>query len=165
MKKPDMRALGAKGGKVRSTAKIAACKANIRKAREAAALKRANRLPNFDDGVPASSAFPPAAEAERAGARDKGLTDGRGSRPSLDKPTLEDLGITKSQSSDWQRLADIPEEKSEEAKPMPVLNSQPTNGKRWPPWPDPVLRTPYQIAVRMSHKTFNPHCVCGFCVP
>jgi hypothetical protein len=41
-----------------------------------------------------------------------GGTDGRGVRPSV-KPKLSDLGVTKEQSSQWQRLADVPETERE----------------------------------------------------
>jgi hypothetical protein len=38
-----------------------------------------------------------------------GGTDGRGVRPSV-APTLDDLGVSKTQSSRWQGLADIPDD-------------------------------------------------------
>lgn len=39
--------------------------------------------------------------------------------PENDIPTLSDMGITKDQSSNWQKLADVPEDKFEEALAAP----------------------------------------------
>jgi hypothetical protein len=51
-------------------------------------------------------------EMEEKGQR-AAVSDGASSRVGrLDKPTLEDIGITKDQSSTFQKLADIPKEKS-----------------------------------------------------
>lgn len=54
-------------------------------------------------------------ESKDAGTRAKVGDNQRGSRtPGLPpQPTLADLGISKQQSSDWQKLAEVPEEKFE----------------------------------------------------
>jgi hypothetical protein len=133
MKKPDMRALGALGGKVRSAAKIAACKANAAKAREAAALKRANRLPDFDDGVRVSDL------------------------PQPPEPTPPPQPAVITEPAESRKLRDL--------NPAPK-HAPAVDRPKWPPWPNPpVLRTPFEHAVRMAHKAYNPHCVCSFCVP
>jgi N6-adenosine-specific RNA methylase IME4 len=49
-------------------------------------------------------------EGQRAKAGDR--ESGRGKKP-LSRPTLADLGINKTQSSRWQKLADLPEEQFE----------------------------------------------------
>jgi hypothetical protein len=137
--------LGRKGGQKTSPAKRAACRLNAAKARAAAAAKRANGLPDFDEGVRASDLPQPAAKC-------KSLSD-LGTLPpeSTPQPTV----ITKpAESRNLRDLKPAP-------KPAPAAVKP-----KWPPWPTPpVLRTPLDHAVRMAHKAYNPHCVCSFCVP
>ena len=52
---------------------------------------------------------------ERAKAGDRGPSEGRGARPSVETQTLSDLNITKDESSKFQQLAAIPQEKFERA--------------------------------------------------
>ena len=54
------------------------------------------------------------AESEKARPPGSNQHQLRSSRPT-DPPTLRDLGVSKQQSSDWQRLADIPKDEFEEA--------------------------------------------------
>jgi len=52
--------------------------------------------------------------------------------PQSPAPTVkpEDFGISKSQSSDWQKLADVPEEEFEEVLAKPGVPSTPPRPKR-----------------------------------
>jgi hypothetical protein len=52
---------------------------------------------------------------ERAKAGDRGPSEGRGARPSVETQTLSDLNISKDESSKFQQLAAIPREKFERA--------------------------------------------------
>jgi hypothetical protein len=158
-KPPDMRELGRRGGRKRSAAKTAAARLNAARAREAAAAKRGTGLPPFDEGEPfPAEAEPsghqpdnlPSLESKAATLKEIGITGDRRSNLQPVSLKLEELGISKPQSSD------IPN-KLEDAQPKP-------NGNRWPPWPDPPrVRTEFELRVRATHQFFNPGCSCSFC--
>jgi hypothetical protein len=140
-----MRELGRKGGRKTSPAKQAACRLNAAKARAVAAAKRANGLPDFDEGEPRPAACDPPSF--------KPVADSPAPEPELTPP--QPAVITEPAES--RKLRDL--------NPAPK-HAPAVDRPKWPPWPaSPVLRTPFDHAVRMAHKTYNPHCVCSFCVP
>jgi hypothetical protein len=150
--------LGRKGGQKTSPAKQPACRLNAAKARAAAAAKRANGLPNFNEGAPRPAAYDlPPFKSETVSDLSAPPPEPTPppSQPDLSNPkNLRTAVITKPAESG--KLLDL--------KPAP--KHAPAVERPRPPRPNPpVLRTPFDHAVRMAHKTFNPRCVCSFCVP
>jgi hypothetical protein len=89
---------------------------------------------------------------ERAKSGDE--ESGRGKRP-LSRPTLSDLGVTKDQSSRWQQLAKLPEQKFEiqvgRATNTAVAAMDTPSGKRRPkpaPKPKPEVAGVIETCVR-----------------
>jgi hypothetical protein len=140
-----MAQLGRKGGQKTSAAKQAAFRLNAQKARAAAAAKRANGLPDFDEAEPRLAAWDLPSF--------KPVADSPAPEPELTSP--QPAVITEPAES--RKLRDL--------NPAPK-HAPAVDRPKWLPWPNPpVLRTPFDHAVRRAHKAFNPHCVCSFCVP
>ena len=137
-----MRELGARGGKVRSPAKIESSRRNAILARAAAAEKRALELPRFDEGLRASDLPRSAAKNDNV----SHLTALPHEPPPVPQPAPEPIE------------PEIVSELNSALKATPAVNH------RWPPWPDPpALRTEFQLRTRWLHKQFSPTHTCPLC--
>jgi hypothetical protein len=139
-----MRELGRKGGRKKSAAKTASSRRNVERARSVLASKRL-ALPPFNDGLRASDLPRPPAKNDNV----SHLTALPHEPPPVPQPAPEPIE------------PEIVSELNSALKATPSVNH------RWPPWPDPpVLRTPFQLAVREMHKFFSSgRCKCTCCVP